>query len=105
MSVTAPSGRTGDTYDATITITNNGSAYDLTGKSVDFFIFSNNTKIISSTATISAPLTGVAAIQIPASTMKVKPGMYTCQIKLTNGSIIKTLYAGDFRILDRDEVE
>lgn len=97
--------RQGDTFTRALTITTNGTAYNLTNATATFTVRAAEDATIQLQLTNGSGITvggtaGTATITATASqTSQIEAGVYTYDLSVAAGSNITTFLAGNFTIL------
>lgn len=97
--------RQGDTFNRALTITSNGSAYNLTNTTAQFTVRSGEDATVQLSLTNGSGITlggtaGTANITATSTqTSAIEAGVYTYDFTLTSGSSVTTFLAGSFKVL------
>lgn len=97
--------RQGDTFNRALTITTNGTAYNLTNASAAFTVRAAEDATPQLTLTNGSGITlggtaGTANITATATqTAAIEAGVYTYDFTITSGSSVTTFLVGSFKVL------
>jgi len=99
--------RRGNTFERTITVTQDGAAYNMTGYTLRFVAKEEVTDpdaeaVIDETVAFSAPATGIGTLTLTGDDTNVTPADYIYEFKLYDaaGDLIQTLGYGKLTIAD-----
>lgn len=97
--------RQGDTFTRGLTITSNGTAYNLTNASAAFTVRANEDASVQLALTNGSGITlggtaGTALITATSTqTTNIEAGVYTYDFTITQGSAVTTFLVGSFTVL------
>jgi hypothetical protein len=84
----------GDTVTINLTVTSRGSAFNLTGYTPKIVIkesVEDTSALVTRTGTVSSATAGTATITLTTSDTNQTAGTYVAEIKITDGTNVKTL--------------